>query len=43
MNIQEIKTLGALKKVGYISKKIKTEQDRFDLAASFQKTIIEIF
>ena len=25
-----------------ISKKIKTEQDRFDLAASFQKTIIEI-
>ena len=25
-----------------ISKKIKTEQDKFDLAASFQKTIIEI-
>ena len=25
-----------------ISKKIKSEQDRFDLAASFQKTIIEI-
>ena len=25
-----------------ISKKIKTKQDRFDLAASFQKTIIEI-
>ena len=25
-----------------ISKKIKTEQDKFDLAASFQKTIVEI-
>ena len=25
-----------------ISRKIKTEQDKFDLAASFQKTIIEI-
>ena len=25
-----------------ISKKIKTEQDKFDLAASFQETIIEI-
>ena len=25
MNFQEIKTLGALKKMGYVSKRIKTE------------------
>ena len=38
MNIQEIKTLGALKTKGYVSKRIKAEDFPSPTTATYKKT-----